>query len=111
MSSYEAFHKVIQARVDIQDKLHGGDPLWQWEMIVNQFCADIPLSISFIHDEISDTELYWLSEVFDKLLLKTKSHELLDSLKARATQVQDLESKNEITDELEEAIGVSGMFA
>lgn len=110
MSSYEAFHNVIQARVNVEDKLHGGDPLWQWEMIVNQFSTDIPLSIKFIKEESSDIELYWLSEVFDKLLLKTKSHKLLDCLESRTACVKDTAIRQEINNELAEAVGISGLY-
>lgn len=110
MSSFDMLHGAIQARVDMADKLHGGDPLLQWEIITEQFSADVSLTTRFVLTEMSDMELYWLSEVFDKLLLNTKSQELLDALKARTASVQDSESRKEIADELDEAIGVAGMF-
>lgn len=110
MCSFDTLHNAIQARIDMADKLHGGDPLLQWEIITERFSADIPHTIRFILTEMSDTELYWLSEVFDELLLNTKSRELLDALKTRTASVQDSESRKEIADELDEAIGVVGMF-
>ena len=90
--------------------MRGGDPLWQWEMMVKRFTEDIPLSMKFIENEITDEELYYLSEVFDEILLKTKSPELLQTLEQRASQVHDEQFRQEILNELNDAKGVSGIF-
>lgn len=110
MNSYDDFHQVIQARISVNGQLRGGDPLWQWEMVVKQFTKDISLSMKFIQHEITDEELYYLSEVFDEILLKTKSPKLLQTLGQRASQVHDEQFRQEILNELNDAKGVSGIF-
>lgn len=110
MNSYDDFHQVIQARISVNGRLRGGDPLWQWEMMVKQFIKDISLSMKFIENEITDEELYYLSELFDEILLKTKSPKLLQTLGQRASRVRDEQCRQEILNELNDAKGVSGMF-
>lgn len=55
MCSFDTLHNAIQARVDMADKLHGGDHLLQWEIITERFSADIPRTIRFVLTEMSDT--------------------------------------------------------
>ena len=53
MKDFSNYHRVIKDRADIEDKLRGGDPIWQWEMMVKQFTVDMPISIEFIKTKVT----------------------------------------------------------
>ena len=102
MKDFSNYHRVIKDRADIEDKLRGGDPIWQWEMMVKQFTVDMPISIEFIKTDCADEELFWLSEIFEDIAEKTHSSEFIQCIRERAPQVENPEWRAEIQQEIEE---------
>ena len=102
MKDFSNYHRVIKDRADIEDKLRGGDPIWQWEMMVKQFTVDMPISIEFIKTDCADEELFWLSEIFEDIAEKTHSSEFIQCIRERAAQVENPEWRAEIQQEIEE---------
>lgn len=65
-----------------------------WNAEVKQFTVNIQESVEFIQNECTDEELYWLDEVFDDIMDKTRSSALLDSLQQRVQSVKNPEWKH-----------------
>lgn len=79
-----------------------------WEEEVKLFCKDLDASMEFVRTEATDEEMYWLKEVFDDILIATKSREVLDCLRDRAERVVS-PKKKEIQEFLEDSVVIAGM--
>lgn len=79
-----------------------------WEEEVKLFCKDLNAPMAFIRTEATDEEMYMLTEVFDDILISTKSQEVLDCLRERAERVVS-PKKKEIQEFLEDAVIIAGM--
>ncbi len=102
MRDFSNYHRVIKDRADIEDMLRGGDPIWQWKMMVKQFTIDMLSSIDFIKTACTDKEFYWLSEVFEDIAAKTHSMEFIQCIRERALKVENPEWRADIQQEIEE---------
>jgi hypothetical protein len=68
-------------------------------------CKDISATNVFIKERCTDKELYSMSPVFEEVVKKTQSHELIQILTQRATSVHNEQYKKNILDEIESAKG------
>ena len=96
----EEIEKIIQKR----RSLELGDDFElekQWEIEVLILTEDVNKIINYILKEISDENLYWISEVFEEIIEKTQSKKLLKSLEIRNEKVKDDNYKKEIFKEIE----------
>lgn len=96
----EEIEKIIQKR----RSLELGDDFElekQWEIEVQILTEDINKTINYILKEISDENLYWISEVFEEIIEKTQSKKLLKSFEIRNEKVKDDNYKKEIFKEIE----------
>lgn len=98
---YALFHQVIHERMTNPNAKYYADPWWDAE--VKQFTVNIQESIEFIQNECTDEELYWLGEVFDDIMDKTRSSALLDSLQQRVQSVKNPEWKQCLMEDIRTA--------
>ncbi len=78
------------------------DNYWEvayWEAAVDAALQSVPNTIHYLQRDCTDEEFFWLSEIFEELVKKTQSVELLEALRTRLKQVtlesyhqQDFES-------------------
>ena len=100
-TSFEEIRAAISDRINNPNALNYPDPWWEKEIEV--LTSDLDTTICFIQRACTDVELFWMSEIFDDLIQKTKNIELLTCLRKRAETVQDREKKEEIFKGIEEA--------
>lgn len=58
-----------------------------WKAAIKAFTRDVDQTIAFFRNECTDEELYWLSEIFEEIVDKAQSRELLETLRGRLTVV------------------------
>lgn len=104
------FHGIQEPQIRFFEPHVKEDPLWQWEMVVEQFTEDISPSLKFIQEEITDEELYWLIEVFDEILIITKSREPLQAIEQRSNLIHDKQVGQENSGELKNVKEIASMF-
>lgn len=76
-----------------------------WKKEIEILSEDIDETIEFIKNKCEDDTLFWMSEVFEEIIEKTQSKELLASLLERANKVVDEEKQREILHEIGYAEG------
>jgi len=63
------------------------------EELIRRYVYDIPESIDFIKNEITDDELLLLSGYLEDFIIKTQSRELFEAFKNRSKSVKDKVTK------------------
>ena len=58
-----------------------------WKAAIAVSTRDIESAIAFFRTDCSDEELYWLSEIFEEVVKKTQSRELVETLQERLNKV------------------------
>ena len=58
-----------------------------WTQLIDILSADAGESIDYFLHECTDEEFFWLSEIFEEIVEKTQSRELVSALRARLAQV------------------------
>lgn len=101
MADFHPFHQVIRERISNPNAKYYADPWWDAE--IKQFTINLDESIRFIESECTDEELYWLAEVFDDIMDKTRSIEFLDSIRHRVQSVENPEWKESILEDIRTA--------
>lgn len=97
-NTFALFHQVIHERMTNPNANYYEIPWWEAE--IKQFTANIQESIRFIENECTDEELYWLSEVFEDIVDRTRSVEFVHCLQMRVQHVENPEWKQSILDEI-----------
>ena len=100
-TSFDMIHAAINDRINNPNALNYPEPWWRKEIEV--LTSDLDTAICFIQRECTDEELFWMSEIFDDMIQKTRSAELLTSLGKRVEDVQDEKQRAEIINCIEEA--------
>lgn len=80
---------------------HFADPWWDAE--IKQFTINLEESIRFIEEECTDEELYYLGEIFEDIMDKSRSVEFLNCLRRRAQRVENAEWKADILEDIRTA--------
>lgn len=101
MADFDSFHQVIRERITDPNAKYYADPWWDAE--IKQFTMDLGRSIHFIEEACTDEELYWLGEVFDDIMDKTRSLEFLNCLRTRAQRVENPQWKADILEDIRTA--------
>lgn len=70
--------------IDLHDE-YGRDQIW--EKITDTLSENTSETIRFFNTECTDEEFYWLSEVFEEVVEKTQSKELIQALRSRLAKV------------------------
>ncbi|MBU0279123.1 hypothetical protein [Gemella sp. zg-1178] len=76
-----------------------------WKKEVEILTEDINETIEFVKNKCDDYTLFWMSEVFEDIIEKTKSKELLQVILERANRAIDENNRKEILKEVEYAKG------
>lgn len=76
-----------------------------WKKEVEILTEDINETIEFVKHKCDDHTLFWMSEVFEDIIEKTKSKELLQVILERANRVIDENNRKEILKEVKYAEG------
>ena len=108
MEGFKKLHMLINERCTEPGAYYYPDPWWEKE--VEAIVGDMKTAIAFIQNECSDEELYWLSEVFDDVMEKTRSADFLNCIRRRVRRVKDDVRRAELLEDLktaEEYIDVS----
>lgn len=74
-----------------------------WETEAGILSEDVGATIDYILNDCDDDTLYWISEVFEEVIEKTKSQPLISALVQRCEKVSDAEKKKSIKAEIESA--------
>ena len=101
MKKFSELHALIDKRRTEPGAYYFPDPWWDQE--ISAIVNDMETAIEFISTECSDEELYWLAEVFDDIMDKTRSVAFLDSLRQRVQQVENPEWKQSILEDIRTA--------
>lgn len=59
-----------------------------WEAAVDAALQSVPNTIHYLQRDCTDEEFFWLSEIFEELVKKTQSVELLEALRTRLNAVK-----------------------
>ena len=101
MNEIENLKHALHTRISGNPDDYFTDSLWEEE--VNSVCCDLEESIRFIQTECSDEELYWLGEVFDDIMDKSRSVAFLNALRERAKRVENPQWRAEVEEDLRTA--------
>ena len=101
MPDFTQFHHVIKERITNPNAQYFADPWWEEE--IKQFTANMDETVEFILTECRDEELFWLGEVFDDIMDKTRSSQFLNSLRTRVQRVENPEWKESILEDIRTA--------
>lgn len=101
MTAIEKLKNALHTRIHGNPDQYFTDSLWEEE--VDSVCFSIDQSIRFIQTECTDEELYWLGEVFDDIMDKSRSAAFLNALRERAKQVENPQWRSEIEEDLRTA--------
>ena len=101
MEKFMRLHTLISERRTEPGAYYFPDTWWKQE--VDAIVDDLETAIEFIKRECSDEELYWLAEVFDDVMDKTRSIEFLDTLRQRVQSVENPEWKESIVEDIRTA--------
>lgn len=101
MEKFQPFHEAIRSRRDEPGAFYYPDPWWDKEIAV--VTGDLQAAMEFIDTECSDEELYWLGEVFDDIMDKTRSSDFLACLRRRVQRVENPEWKTELQENIRDA--------
>lgn len=95
---------VVQERIRICDETQDN---WDygieqcWKKYIEIFSKDVSKTIEYILTECSNEEFFWISEIFEELIEKTQSTELIKTFRDRLEKVspedykqQDFQSKH-----------------
>lgn len=74
-----------------------------WETEAGILSEDVEATVDYILNDCDDDTLYWISEVFEEVIEKTKSQPLISALVQRCEKVSDAEKKKSIKAEIESA--------
>lgn len=101
MGRFDALHAAIHARRTEAGAYYYPDPWWDQE--INAITADMTAAIDFVDTDCSDEELYWLSEIIDDVMDKTRNAEFLNCLRRRVQTVQNPQWRQAIQEDIETA--------
>lgn len=60
-----------------------------WTQEINILSANIQETTTFLENECTDEEFYWLSEIFEDIAYNTQSKEFINCLKNRLNKISD----------------------
>ncbi|MBE5779290.1 MAG: hypothetical protein E7331_08155 [Clostridiales bacterium] len=101
MGKFAKLHALIKERCTEPGAYYFPDPWWKKE--VDAITDDLDTAIEFVRSECIDEELYWLAEVFDDIMERTKSAAFLDCLRQRVQSVENPEWKRSILEDIRTA--------
>ena len=101
MEGFKKLHALINERCTEPGAYYFPDPWWEKE--VDAIVSDLETAMSFIRNECSDEELYWLSEVFDDVMEKTRNPEFLNCIRQRVQTVKDDSRRAELLEDIQTA--------
>ena len=101
MEKFEKLHDVIRERRTAPGAYYYPDPWWEKE--IDAIVDDLETAIEFVQSECTDEELYWLGEVFDDVMEKTRSAAFLDCLRKRIEIVENPEWKEDLLKDIADA--------
>lgn len=82
--------EIIKERIRICNELQDnwGDGIERcWKKALEILSVDIEKSKEYFMNECTDEEFYWLSEIFEEIIDKTQSIELLETFRERLAKV------------------------
>ncbi len=100
-NQYSAYHEVIRERITNPNADYY-TPYW-WDKELKVILADLDLSIRFIREACTDEELYWLGEIYNDIMDKTRHKAFLQALRERAQRVENPEWKKDILIDIRDA--------
>lgn len=101
MDNIEKLKQLLKTRIHENPDNYYEVTLWEDE--TSTVCYDINASIFFIQHECTDEEFYYLGEVFDDIMEKTRSVEFLRCLRERVQRVVDPAWKADILEDIRTA--------
>ncbi len=101
--------KILERRQSIHPEWTDGiEECWKEEVRI--LSESIPDTVEFLQSTCNDEEFYMLSEVFEELILATKSLDILKTLYERAQTIQDPEKKESVLYDVRIAEGAFEAF-
>ncbi len=88
MTDFSEFNEALNARIEQRESNYVFFQDLSGEM-VELFCRDIDDTISFIENECTDEQFYWLSEIFSDIARETSSSDFVDCIKRRLEDVDE----------------------
>ena len=101
MDNIEKLRQYLKIRIHENPDNYYEVTLWEDE--TNAVCQNISASIRFIQCECTDEEFYYLGEVFDDIMDKTRSVEFLNCLRERVKRVENPQWKAELLEDIRTA--------
>ena len=101
MDGFKELHELINERCSEPSAYYYPDPWWKKE--VDAIVDDLETAMAFIQHECSDEELYWLAEVFDDVMEKTRSSDFLNCIRQRIQMVKDDGKRAELLEDIKTA--------
>ena len=81
MIKFNTLKEVVQFRITESE-----DNYWiedYWKVAIEMFTKDVATTIMFLQNDCDDEELYVLSEIFEEIVEKTQSKEIISTLRSR----------------------------
>lgn len=101
MNSIQKLKQALHTRINDDPDTYFTDAVWDDE--VSAACENISYAIRFVEQECSDEELYWLGEVFDDIMDKSRNIDFLNALRERAMRVKNPQWQAEIYEDIQTA--------
>ena len=101
MEKFQKLHTAIRNRCIEPGAYYYPDPWWEKE--VAAITDDLKTAIEFIDADCSDEEFYWLGEVFEDIMDKTRSADFLACLRRRVQRVENPEWKMDLLEDIRTA--------
>ena len=101
MEKFQNLHAAILNRRRESVAYYYPDPWWEKE--VAAITDDLKTAIEFIDADCNDEEFYWLGEVFEDIMDKTRSADFLACLRRRVQRVENPEWKMDLLEDIRTA--------
>lgn len=84
--------QLLRETIEKNSALDPNDDIAQeecWETMTDILSEDINSTVKFFNSECSDEEFFWLSPIFEDVVERTQSKELIDVFRSRLDKVKE----------------------
>lgn len=85
MIKFNTLKEIVQFRITENEENYWIEDYWK--AAIERLTKDVAATITFLQNDCTDEEFYWLSEIFEDVAEKTQSKELIKVLRDRFATV------------------------
>ncbi len=85
----QKFKEVIKTRNETHDEYdYGVEMCWKEEIEI--MSEDVPSTVTYLKNDCTPKEFFWISEIIDDLAVKTRSREIVEAYKNLGEKYPDM---------------------